>query len=220
MSRYRSTTANMLKSLGESDVDHLIAKVAARSDVIKWQECTRDHRENLKRLPEWDHYFSKGLGGLAISWRIDRFEVHREGRSRGIVPGSSYFRDPTRGFIDIVLKDLRDGDLLPVLDTHMTHQAWTSHPFRRARWWLLARRLRRRMRRLKRRWGRADGGGDVNRSKWAPKGTHGIWAKEPTFGRVFYDVTFIKGRIEQVGEATVIKTPSDHHALTVTLRTI
>lgn len=219
MGKYRSTTANMLKLLDEAEVNKLIARVTGVSDVVKWQECTRDHRENLRAIPGWDHYFSKGLGGLAISWRSDRFEVHREGRSHGIVPGSRFFHDPTRGFIDIVLQDLTDGELVAVLDTHATHQAWTSHPERRPRWRLLAYRLRLRMRRLARRWGRADGGGDVNRSRWAPKGTRGVWAAEPTHGRAYYDVTFLRGAIVTAGAAQAIRTPSDHHALTVALRT-
>lgn len=212
MAKIRFATSNMFKRLNEADVDRHIANVIAEADIVVWQECTRDHRQNLKRLPGWSHYFSKGLGGLAISWRTDRFKVRREGRTHAIVPGSSFFHDPTRGFVDIVLQDLTDGFLWPIIGTHMTHQAWTSHPERRPRWRALAYRLRLRSRRLALRWGRVLGGGDVNRHRWAPRGTTGHWPAggSGTHGRAEYDVLWTRGDVRLVSGPVEVRTPSDH----------
>lgn len=212
MSTVRFATSNMFKRLGEAQVDIHIAKVTAQADVVVWEECTRDHRQNLRKLEGWDHYFSKGLGGLAISWRTDRFAVRRAGKSRAVVPGSSFFHDPTRGFIDIVLRDLEDNTFWPILCTHMTHQAFTSHPERRPRWRALATRLWLRSRRLNRRWGRVLFGGDVNRHKWIPKGLKGEWPDggRGTHGGSEYDPIGYRGRVMLVRESREIHTPSDH----------
>lgn len=221
MSEVRLATSNMYKNLGETEVDRHIALVIAQADVVVWQECTRDHRGNLRKIGElgWATYFPVGLGGLAISWRTARFSVARFGRARGVVPGMRSV-DPERGFCDIVLEDLEDGELWPVLDTHMTHQAWSSHPERRPRWWVQAYRLRRRSRRLARRYGRILGGGDVNRHRWTPKGTVGHWPLGGTIGAKNYDVLWHKGAAAIVGRPVEIRTPSDHDSVVATFRSL
>lgn len=214
----RVTTSNMFKNLNDAEVDRHIARIVEVSDVVLWQECTRDHRGNLRKIGAlgWATYFPSELGGLAISWRTDLFTVYRGGVARRVVPGIRSI-DPSRGFCDIVLED-QDGEVWPFLDAHMTHQAWSSHPERRPRWWLQAWRLRRRMRRLKRRYGRAVGGADVNRDHWKPRGTVGHWPNEGTIGAKQYDVIFTKGDVQAAGVAQAIHTPSDHDSVVLAVR--
>ena len=213
----RFATSNMFKRLTAKQSRRHVNKVLPLVDVVGWQEVTRVHRKTLikKRAEGWETYFSDKVGGLAISWRADRFEVYREGRSHRAVPGIPL--DPDRGFITIVLKDLLTGELWPIIVAHMTHQAWTSHPERRYRWWIQAGRLRWKSRRLKRRFGRMVGLGDVNRHHWAPKGTIGAWPAGGTLGRAKYDVIWRKGKVEKRGPIAALNTPSDHHTAIASL---
>jgi len=212
----RFVTCNMFKRLNAAESQHLVNKTAAFADVIVWQEVTRDvHKQTLKALDPkvWATYFSdrSKVGGLAISWRIDKLEVQREGKTHRVVPGVPL--DPNRGFISIVLRERKNGTVWPCIGAHMTHQAWTSHPERRARWTIQAYRLRMKTRRMTINHGRCLGGADVNRHHWAPKGTVPSWPNEGTFGKAKYDVTWCRGDAEPVGESTAIHTPSDHDAV-------
>lgn len=218
MSKVRFATSNMFKKLDADQSRRHVDKVIAQADIVVWQEATWLHRRTLRRTPGWATYFPRTPGGLAISWRTDRFKVRRAGRAIGVVPGSRFFRDPIRGFADIVLQDLADGTLWPVLGTHMTHQSFTSHPERRPRWRAQSVRLWLRSRRLARRWGRVLGGGDVNRHHWAPRGTIGEWPPGGTHGQSKYDVLWRRGRVALVRGAHEIRTPSDHDTAVATFR--
>jgi hypothetical protein len=213
-------TCNMFKRLDAEQSQALVDEVTAYADIIVWQEVTSAHRETLKKLDPlvWATYFSdrKKVGGLAISWRIARFTVQREGKTHRSSPGIT--ADPNRGFVDIVLRERQTGVAWPVIGTHMTHQAFTSHPERKVRWLYQAYRLRMRTRRLAINHGRCIGGGDVNRHRWTPKGTIGSWPREGTLGRVNYDVTWCRGDVEAAGRSTAIHTPSDHDAVVTRYR--
>ena len=210
-SHIRFATANMFKDLDADASRKLVDRVLGYTDVVVWQEVTRVHKATLKATDGWDHFFPRGLG-IAISWRRSMFTVQRAGRWRRVVPGIKHV-DPNRGFADVVLHQRGTATLWPVLGTHMTHQAWTSHPERRPRWRALAARLRLRSRRLARRYGRVLGGGDVNRSHWAPGATIGAWPARPTHGSQRYDVLWRRGRVALVGTPVAIATPSDHDAV-------
>lgn len=207
MSTIRLATSNMFKRLGPDQSRRHVQEVIARADVVVWQEVTRTHKRTLRNLNGWDHYFAGS--GMAISWRTDRLTVHRPGRWRAVVHGIRHV-DPARGSADIVLEHLRTGVLWPIVCTHMTHQAWTSHPERRPRWWYQAWRLARRTRRLANKYGRCVGGGDVNRHRWKPKDTLGEWPDGGTHGSRKYDVLWRRGRVELLWPAYEISTPSDH----------
>lgn len=211
MSQVRFATSNMFKNLNAEESLKHVNKVIDEADIIVWQEVTRVHRKTLRALGDkgWATFFPETPGGLAISWRTNRFMVSRAGIGRRVIPGIKAV-DPARGFADIILEDIEDGTIWPVLDTHMTHQAWTSHPERRPRWWALAYRLRRRSARLRRRHGRMLGGGDVNRHRWAPKGTTGAWPPGGTHGRSNYDVLWRKGKVAMIRVPHEVRTPSDH----------
>lgn len=213
----RVMTCNALKSLDERAAAKLIVKVTAQADIILWQELTSTHKKLLRNRAGWSSYFPDNPWGIGISWRVQRFAVARPGRSRNVVPGIKRV-DPARGFADIVLKDKHTQVLWPVVSAHMTHQAFTSHPERRPRWWLQAAALRIRSRRLARRWGRVVGGADVNRHRWAPGRTDGVWARSGTFGKAKYDVLWHRGDVRLAGTAQTLPTPSDHHALVAWFR--
>lgn len=222
MSSVRFATSNMFKRLDAAQSLQHVEEVLVEADVVAWQECTRIHKRTLKKMAElgWATYFPGTPGGLAISWRTSRFALHRAGVGRRVIPGIRGV-DPGRGFADVVLEDLDDdGTLWAILDTHMTHQAWTSHPERRPRWWALAWRLRRRSRRLARQYGRMLGGGDVNRNHWAPRGTIGEWPPGGTHGRSKYDVLWRRGRVTLAKPAHEIRTPSDHDTSVATFKSI
>jgi hypothetical protein len=208
MTHVRFATSNMFKRLDAAQSTEHVEKVTGRADVVVWQEVTRTHKHTLRALVGWDTYFAGS--GMAISWRASKFRVHRRGMWRSVVSGIRRI-DPARGFADIILEDIRDGTLWPVVCTHMTHQAFTSHPERRPRWRVQAYRLWRRCRRLARKHGRVVGGGDVNRNRWAPRGTIGAWPEGGTLGRAKYDVIWRKGAVRRVGVVERVNTPSDHH---------
>lgn len=213
----RIATCNADKSLSKAAARALVAKVTEHADVVCWQEVGPAHMAALKALDGWRTYHPGSPWGLAISWRTDLYAVRRAGKRRRVVPGIR-FVDPARGCIDIALTDRATAEVYAVMSAHNTHQAFTSHPERKPRWDLQARRLKLRTRRLKRRWGAVVGAGDVNRDRWAPKGTTGHWAAKPTYKGRRYDVIWTRGRIEVLGRAQRLTTPSDHDALVATVR--
>lgn len=210
-------TCNARKDLSNRKIRRLIRKMTSRAEVIAWQEITPRHMAALRARDGWETYHPGSPWGLAISWRTDLYTVRRKGKRRTPVPGLRGI-DPARGCIDIVLEDTRTGEVIPVMSAHLTHQAWTSHPERRPRWRREARRVRIRTRTLKRRWGCVVGGMDANRSKWAPGGSVGHWARRGTYGSASYDVIWTRGDITVTSGPKRVRTPSDHRALVATVR--
>lgn len=213
----RIATCNARKELSPRKARRVVRKMTSKAEVVAWQEITPDHMAALKELDGWRTYHPGTPWGLAISWRTDLYDVRRKGKRRVAARGIKGV-DPARGCIDIVLTDRRTAEVIPVMSAHLTHQAFTSHRERKPRWDLGATRLAIRSRTLTLRWGCMTGTGDMNRDRWAPKGTTGHWAGHGTYGSAFYDVIWTRGALSVTAGPTRVRTPSDHRALVATIR--
>lgn len=221
----RHATANGQKELADrrdatAQLRRLVDTVAAAADIIGWQEIERPaHKAAVRTLTGhgWKtHWFDGSAASIPISWRTDRFHLVRWGQvllhrgQRGVTPD--------RWFVWVVLRDHQSGELVVRWNTHLISQAWTTHRERRPRWLTSQAKIVRQNRRLLRRYGAVVGGGDFNRSHWAPDGTTGLWASHGTHGdRVFYDALTIAGHLGVDGPVRRIPTPSDHDALVATI---
>lgn len=225
MSAPRVATCNAKKELSARDAHKVVQAVTAEADAVLWQEIeTPGHRAAVSALgPDWFTWWPGGApnghpaNACPISYRRSFFpKLARQGKSVLVMEGEEGV-SPNRYINDIVPQD-RDGLNWPLLSTHFIAQSWTSKPNRRPRWNSHAAKLSRRMTALRIRWGRAVGGADTNRPRWAPKGTAGIWGKGPTFEGRFYDVIFASGKVVRGSLfARRIETPSDHDALVIRL---
>lgn len=214
----RVATCNARKELRGVQVDRLVASIQhLGADVILWQEVeTTHHRSAIAALPGFLTYWPGGAANaVPISYRADRFSI-ANGRKAFLTHKGEKGVTPARYVVQLVLTTTA-GVVWPVLNTHMISQAWTTHPERRGRYKKHARVLATRARVLALRYGRVVGGGDVNRSRWKPAGTVGLWAKHGTHGSAFYDLLFTRGRVALVGGVVRVQTISDHDALVARL---
>lgn len=220
----RHATANAQKELAKKPnpvtlILALMRSVAVHADVIGWQEIeSAEHRLALRQLGGWKtHWFEGSAAAIPISWRKDRFTYLRGGQLR-IHKGQAGVT-PERWFVWVVLRDHLTGRVVVRWNTHLISQAFSSHPERRLRWRTGEQLIVRQNRRLVKKYGAVVGGGDFNRSHWAPTGTTGVWASEGTHGpSVYYDALTVAGKAGVDGPVLRIQTPSDHDALVANIR--
>lgn len=209
-------TCNAKKELRGAAVKRTVHLAAEHADVILWQEIeTAEHRLALRLLGDFDTFWPGGKRSPAravpISFRRDRFDLIH-GNSLRINTGIRW-NYPNRYLNHAVLRDQQTNLLTGFADMHAIQQAFTTRKRYRPAWDRGARRAEDKLEQILHNRGAVIFGGDMNRNRWAPEGTHGIWTPHGTFGGAHYDTLAYAGKAAPVGEPWRIPTPSDHDAM-------
>ena len=200
-------------------IRQVVDREGAPIDVLLAQEVERaDGILSVRALEAegWGTWFGidpkGGSQANPIAWRTGYRLLAKGSVKAHDKPGKPGW-GPARWINWVALEHTATGARFAVINTHMIHQAWSSVPARRPLWQRHANLLTQVVGELRRTYGNVIGGGDVNRSKWAPAGTIGHWASRGTLGAgIYYDLLFTAGNVD-TSTVGLIRTSSDHDAL-------
>jgi endonuclease/exonuclease/phosphatase family metal-dependent hydrolase len=125
--------------MSQANVIHDVRLTATQADIICWQEIQVpryvDAILGLDDL-EWAHYIGLDKGGAPISWRKEHYEFV-SGGELVMYPGVAQISF-TRKVVWVILKHLRTGELVAVVNAHFVAGAFKDGKLfpriRRALW--------------------------------------------------------------------------------------
>lgn len=217
---FYAVTANLNRYQKPAGRERSVKVAASKGHVVAFQEAEDVAIRAMRSLSGWDRYIPGGLPSAnPIMWRDSMFDLFDKPGWRRIYRNKPGVKDgPDRSCTWVPLQHVRDGRFV-LLDAHMIHQAWTSHPERQPGWMSSIAVLGNTALMLHQRHdcpvlitGDFNRAGAIN----IPAILESEVASKATFGRLRYDRWFIVGAARGT-RATPFDTPSDHHALRVTI---
>lgn len=200
--------------------ENTVKVAASKGHVVGFQEADAVALRAIRALPGWSEHIPTGLGSAnPIIWRTDLFTLFDKPGSRRIYINKPKVKDgPDRSCTWAPLEHKNDGRAV-VLNAHMIHQAWTSHPERQPGWLSSIAVLGQTAQTLYERYdcpviimGDFNRAGAIN----IPGLIESEMPSRATFGRLRYDRIFTVGKVRATN-GTPFNTPSDHHSLRATI---
>lgn len=222
----RRATLNLAKQNSLAQMRADIKEVAAKSDVIGFQEAEGDNGvkavKELEATKGWKVWWPGGAANaVAIAWRTDPLTTSRVENFQSYGTRVTKAHDgikevtPNRYVVVLSLRDSVTGFLYSNVNGHAISQAFTDHPERKPLWDKWADAVVDTNTRLINEKDRfIIGSADANRDKWNIPGATEHYATHGTYGPKYYDIIWSGGSSKCTGGASSrIPINSDHDSL-------